>query len=850
MLANGCRLVTLTATGGSGKSRLALEVTRALVDRFRDGAVFVELAPLKEPDVVTSAMAQELGVAQAAGTPVEQTLAEALAERELLVCLDNFEHLLEAAPLVRDLLSAAPCTRFLVTSRIPLHLSAEQEYPLEPLPPEDALQFFTVRARTHNPSFRADAAVEQICRRLDGLPLALDLAAARTKVLSPAQILERLELSLLSGGSRDLPARHRTLTATIDWSYRALAREEQQVFARMSVFPGGCMLDAVEAVCAPDGLDALSGVASLLDQSLVRRRDDGVSEPRFWLLETLREYAAAQLEEEGVADETRSVMTEWAASLAERAAPEIQTRMQHWTSVVGEELDNLRAAVRWALDHRASTALSLLAALSPILRGLSPVELLAWLDEAVTVTEDCPPALRAKALAAASVAWEDAGETQRAVDLVEASATLLAAVGDSGAEAATLSRLGFLYTFQGRYEEALTACRAALAAARELPNADEALSRMMKNYGVALLESGDPRGAIEAQEEALAVAERRGDRFDALAAMSNLAEALLSAREFPRAAEMARVALHEAQAAQHRQLEANTMNQLGIALLGQGKVGEAERLLRDSAVAAGSGGLWKIVQESIVCLACASAVRGATSDAALLWGAGLAARQTQRPVAFASERLLEDLFIAPGRAAAGEAAWARLETEGRSLSLEKAVAHAVEILDGAAADVARKTFLFTDVVDSTRLLELIGDEAWSNLVDWHDRALRRLFTDYGGEEVDHAGDGFFVAFGSPERAVACAVAIQQALGEHRRAAGFAPPVRIGVHEADATSDGSGYKGLGVHTAARIGAMAEAGEILASAETAAASGAALSDPREVSLKGLGEPLAVVSVDWRA
>jgi len=850
MLSNGCRLVTLTATGGSGKSRLALEVTRSLAERFRDGVAFVELAPLEGAGVVPAAVAQELGIAQMPGLPVEQTLADALSERELLVCLDNFEHVLEAAPLVRDLVAAAPCARFLVTSRTPLHLSAEQEYPLAPLPPSDALEFFTLRAQAHNPSFQANAAVEQICRRLDGLPLALELAAARTRLLSPAQILDRLQLALLSGGPQDLPDRHRTLTATIDWSYRTLTKEEQKVFARMSVFSGGCTLDAVEAVCAPDELDAFGGVGSLLDKSLIRRRDDGVLEPRFWMLETLREYAAERLHEEGVAEDLRARMAEWVTGLAERAGQESRARMQHWTSVVRDELDNVRAAVRWGVDHRVRVALGILEPLSQVLRGLSPKELLSWLDEAVTEAADCPPALRARALAAASVAWEDAGETQRAIETATESAQLLADLGDPKGKAITLSRIGFLHAFQGRYEEAIASCRAALDAARELEHADDVLVRLTVNYGVSLLESGDPRGAIAVQEEALALAERRGARADALTAMSNLAEALLVAGEYARAEKLSRAALTEAQAAAHRQLEANTMNQLALAILAQGDAPGAERLLRDSAAAGRSEGLWKIVEESVEGLACTSALRGASSRAAKLWGAGLAARVAQRRVSFATERLVEELFIAPARRGADEAEWERLEAEGGAMSLEEAVAFALDSPGEPEQGVVRKTFMFTDVVDSTRLLEVVGDDAWSSLVGWHDRTLRALFAQQGGEEVDHAGDGFFVAFATPREAVACAVSIQRVLAEHRREAGFAPQVRVGIHEAEATSHEGGFRGIGVHTAARVGAIAGGGEIVASAATAALTSAAASELGEISLKGLAEPLAIVSILWRA
>ena len=310
------RLLTLTGPGGVGKTRLALAVAAEVAGEYPDGAAFVDLAPVRDPVLVVSAVARPLGVREEGGRPLPELLAEHLADKRLLLVLDNLEHLLAAAPLVAELLASCPDLTVLATSRARLRIRAERAYPVPPLPVPDpghplpvdrladiaAVRLFVERAQDVVPGFTLApdnaGAVAAICRRLGGLPLALELAAAWTNLLPPSALLARLEerLPLLTGGARDLPARQQTLRAAIAWSYDLLAPEEQALFRRLAVFVGGCTVEAVAGVCGPDGeLAVLAGLTSLVDQSLLQVEESANGEPRFRMLETVREFALEQL---------------------------------------------------------------------------------------------------------------------------------------------------------------------------------------------------------------------------------------------------------------------------------------------------------------------------------------------------------------------------------------------------------------------------------------------------------------------------------------------------------------------------------------------------------------------------
>jgi predicted ATPase len=367
------RLLTLTGAGGSGKTRLAIHVGGRLRPGYRDGAFFADLSSVTDPDLVPPVLARAVGVPEAAGRPVLAALCDHLRDRELLLVADNFEQVVEAGAVLERLLGAAPGLRGLVTSRVVLGVAGEQELVVPPLdlpdlrrlPDPDALghteavRLFVERAQAVRPAFRLTGdnapAVAEICARLDGLPLAIELAATRIKVLTPTQILPRLErrLSLLTGGARTLPDRQRTLRGAIAWSHDLLPDPERRLFARLSVFAGGWTLESAEAVCDPGGLglDVLDGLASLVDQSLVLGTGPAAGQARFSMLETIREFGQERLEATGDLEPVRRRHAEHFLELAVAAEPHLTGPDQgEWLDRCELEQANLRLALRWAAD--------------------------------------------------------------------------------------------------------------------------------------------------------------------------------------------------------------------------------------------------------------------------------------------------------------------------------------------------------------------------------------------------------------------------------------------------------------------------------------------------------------------
>jgi predicted ATPase/class 3 adenylate cyclase len=371
----GVRLLTLTGPGGTGKTRLGLQVAAELSEVFPDGVFFVNLAPISDPALVVSTIAQTLGVKEVADQALLDLVKTFLREKQMLLLLDNFEQVVGAGVHVIALLAACPKLKVLVTSREVLHVRGEQEFAVPPLSLPDpkhlpdllalsqyeAVALFIQRAQAVNPEFQvtnANApAVAEICVRLDGLPLAIELATSRIKVLPPQALLARLgqRLAVLSSGARDVPARQRTLHNTIQWSYDLLSAEEQRLFQRLSVFVGGCTLEAAEAVCTVDSdqaMDIVDGVASLVDKSLVRQTEQEAEEPRLLMLETIREYGLECLAKSGALEQTRYAHAAYYLQLAEKAEPHLRSVQQSgWLARLDSEHDNLRAALRWLLDH-------------------------------------------------------------------------------------------------------------------------------------------------------------------------------------------------------------------------------------------------------------------------------------------------------------------------------------------------------------------------------------------------------------------------------------------------------------------------------------------------------------------
>ena len=397
LLLASTRLLTLTGVGGTGKTRLALQVATELLGEFGDGVFFVNLAPIPNPDLVALTIAQTLAVSVLSEQLLLERLKDHLRDKHMLLVLDNFEHLLEAAPQLTTLLAVAPGLTLLVTSRVVLHLSGEQELPVPPLAVPDlqqlpgvetlsqvaAVALFIQRAQAAQPDFQMTEttapAVAEICVRLDGLPLAIELAAARSKVLQPAALLARLSsrLGLLTGGARDLPARQQTLRSTIEWSYRLLAAEEQVLFVRLGVFAGGWTLEAAEPVCNAAGdlpFDMLDGLQALLDHSLLTREVWSEGTPRFSMLETIGEYARERLEASGEAQAIRRQHAAYFLALAEAGVPPTGWQFPEPARLdqIAMEHDNLRAAMTWAQSAVGDPELGLRLATAMVFSGWDP----------------------------------------------------------------------------------------------------------------------------------------------------------------------------------------------------------------------------------------------------------------------------------------------------------------------------------------------------------------------------------------------------------------------------------------------------------------------------------------------
>ncbi|HEV2712183.1 MAG TPA: adenylate/guanylate cyclase domain-containing protein [Gaiellaceae bacterium] len=421
LLQGGTRLLTLTGPGGSGKTRLALEAAAKLVPEFKAGVFWVGLAPLRDPALVPETVAQTLGA--------KDGLAAHIGERELLLLLDNLEQVVEAAPELAQLVESCPNLRLLVTSRALLRVRGEVEYAVPPLAEPEAVELFCDRTQ-----IEADATIAELCRRLDNLPLAVELAAARARVLSPAQILERLSqrLDLLKGG-RDTEARQQTLRAAIEWSYELLSPEEQALFGRLAVFAGGCSLDASEEVAAAD----LEVLQSLVEKSLVRR-----TEERFWMLETIREYASERLAASGEADELRRRHAEHFLALAEEAEPHLRGSPGDWAQRLEREHDNLRGALEWfASSGDTQDALRLAGALWRFWYQSGYLSEGRRRLESAVAADDQPTTARAKALHGAAAMAVELGDTAAARRWLEEALSLYRQLGDDWG----LANSGFLF---------------------------------------------------------------------------------------------------------------------------------------------------------------------------------------------------------------------------------------------------------------------------------------------------------------------------------------------------------------------------------------------------------------------
>ncbi|HEY0320274.1 MAG TPA: tetratricopeptide repeat protein [Pyrinomonadaceae bacterium] len=601
------RLLTLTGPGGTGKSRLALKVAGRLQGEFSDGVFFIALEPITDSNLVTSVIAQTLGVKESADVLLIESLKKYLRNKQMLLILDNFEHVSQAAPLVSSILMNAPGIIFLVTSRAALHLSGEYEFQvpplhlpnLESLPPVSDLMhcssvaLFTQRAMAAKSDFsltdRNARAVAEICTRLDGLPLAIELAAARIKLLPPQAMLVRLEspFKLLTGGARDVPARQRTMRETIAWSYDLLDKPEQSLFRRLAVFIGGFTLEAAEAICNAEsgcGIDIHDGVASLVDKSLLQQIEQAGGEPRFVTLETIREYGLECLKANGEKEVFQQRHADFFLQLAEHAEPELgSTEQPAWLAQLEQDHDNFRAALQRALDERqAEIALRLAAALWWFwyLHGHYR-EGRAWLDKVLEEGSNERTIHRSRALiGAGGLAFLQCEYTSSAKLLNEGLA-LARELADRESIATSLQLLGSCAREQGNYNRAIELHQESLSLWRELDN-KRGIARSLNYIGFASWLHGDFEKTETVCEETLGLFRTLGDKEGIIWSLLNLSAVMYYRERYDQAVSLCTESLSLSEGIGYKEGIAWSLNIWGNIARRREQFEPAKTMLRES----------------------------------------------------------------------------------------------------------------------------------------------------------------------------------------------------------------------------------------------------------------------------
>jgi predicted ATPase/class 3 adenylate cyclase/DNA-binding XRE family transcriptional regulator len=774
------RLVTLTGPGGTGKTRLGLHVTAELLDTFADGAYFVDLAPISDAALVGASIAQTLSVPETAGQAILATLKVYLRARHTLLLLDNFEQVLDAAPLVAELLAAAPQLKVLITSRTTLHLSSEHEFNVPPLavpplaphspspspargegepnPPLShtgergprgegdltqyaAVQLFIARAQAALADFTVTnataPALAEICVRLDGLPLAIELAAARIKLFPPEQLLARLgqRLALLTGGPRDRPARQQTLRNTIDWSYQLLSPAEQTLFRRLSVFVGGCTMEAAIAVMSSElrvlsdsphnselktqnsELETLDGLAALVDQSLLRQSASAGGASRFVMLETIREYALGRLEDSDEADAVRRQHAAYFLALAEEDGPAGgDVHPKAWLDQMALEHDNLRAALAWAFGGGdVELGCRLVVALNTFWDRAYWNEGWRWREAALEQSSGVAPSIRAMLLLQAGMnAWQNADWEPARTRRDEALA-LFRAAGDRSGIAGALHALGM---YADDDAQAATLFEASLALYRELGD-QHGIAGTLHHLGDAVRDQGDTARGAALLEESLALHRELGDTVGVSNDLNGLGDVACGQGDYLRALALYWESVALIQPMGHRagllwplrnlgwmalvlgddgRVQALLQEYVGwsrdkaaltslawlIHILGalvnaQGDAAQATALLREGLILQQQFGLFS-ADESLEAFAGVAAGQNQPARAARLLGA-IASMQRS-----SAAQAAYDHVVTTVRSQLDEAAFAAAWAEGQALSREQAVAEALGDGDRAAGE--------------------------------------------------------------------------------------------------------------------------------------------------------------------
>jgi predicted ATPase/DNA-binding CsgD family transcriptional regulator len=743
------RLLTLSGTGGVGKTCLGLRIANDLVKDFADGVCFISLAPISDFNLVLPTIAQALGLRERGGQPLVEHLTTFFQEKDLLLFLDNFEQVIGAARALTALLERCPSLKLLVTSREVLRVRGERELPVLPLALPDllhlpepealsqypAVALFLQRVRSVNPAFQITSAnartIAAICTQLDGLPLGLELAAARLKVFSPQALLVRLErrLTVLTQGHRDLPARQQTLRNTLQWSYDLLNAQEQRLFRRLAVFVGGCTLEAVEAVCKALGNEMLSivdGIASLLDKSLLQQqRSPGDEELHFMMLETIREYGLECLNVSGEMERTQRVHSRYYLALVQEIGPKLGEPQQAvWLERLESELDNIRAAMRWLLERgehvqEAEERITMALQFGVALRGFWVIhghwgEGRAFLERALAVSEGTTTSVRAKALeAAASLAiyqidhergealcreylalCRERGDTRgtafalcllgtcawqradfaMARSLMEQSLVLWKQVDDKKMIAHTLSDLAGMLTQQGEYDRAHTLLEESLSIHREQGNT-RGIAYSLRALALTYFVSKDDLARVSSLlKESLVLSQKLGDKSALARCLSHMALVALQHGDVMRAHELA-----EESMTLHREVGEAwgiswVLSIIAKVEASQGKHETALALYKESLAIARKIDSKLNIAVCLESMASILTTQGELNRATRFWGAAEALRETIGAPIWPVERASYERSVAAARSRLGERVFAATWSDGRTRPLEQTLA--------------------------------------------------------------------------------------------------------------------------------------------------------------------------------
>ncbi|HEU0115887.1 MAG TPA: tetratricopeptide repeat protein, partial [Thermomicrobiales bacterium] len=706
---DGVRLVTLVGPGGVGKTRLAVRTAETLAESFADGVAFVPLAAIRSPARVASAIAEAIGARDDERPPLDRAL-DRLRDRESLLVLDNMEQVTAAAPDLAALLAGCPGLTILVTSRTPLQLTGERLFDVPPLalperapagvgptPPVDlagfeAIQLFVDRAEAAAAGFSLTAEnapiVQAICERTDGLPLAIELAAARIRLLSPTELLERLtrQLTLLTGGPRDQPARLRTVRDAIAWSYDLLAPDEQALFRRLAVFPGGASLAGVEAIAGSfdAAAAALDLLAALVNGSLLQRSERPLGETRFTMLETVREFALERLTAAGEADAARAAHAALFSSFVANAQDALwAAASEALLNRFEAEHDNLRAALAWAIERDPEMALRLASGMSYFWAKRDFwSEGRSWLERALAAGGAAESAARAAALGRAGAMAGDQGDFALARRQLEASLAMAERLGEAATAARAERGLGIVASDQSEFDRAAALFSGALARFRALGDRP-GIARCLNDLGLVAGRQGDQDRAVAFQEEALPIARALGDDWLVCVILGNLGGSYYDRGDDARGEALSEEALDLARRLGDAFGAADNLYNLGNCLLRRGEPRAALERYRECLRLTQGLDERHLASRLLDRIGAALHLTGAPRPAARLFGAAAALRDSIGDTLYADEEAALAPRFQAAREALGEAAYAAVYEAGRSLPYAAAVAEALALADSA-----------------------------------------------------------------------------------------------------------------------------------------------------------------------